>query len=582
MRRVHHAAWPQDDKHWRVQWLGAIEKGYVPSEYLINVLIATHGEASNRQESTKIIQVGLGAMPDLEIGSVWQNGYKQYIAGDEHRDFTISMSDGALKQIDARFQISHDISARRYLIPPNAYKIGAEMLGSQCLVTVPLSNTPSLIIPCTEIARGWFFRSTNITLKLTNSAPTDTFSSIYDPDQSGIAQNGGWRVHLRSTTQNSDAAIAAMLACDQLARDRVRLILNSIVKGSVERRPVFLAARPPVNGTHKIRVRGKWIRSGGVDRFLVFSLVEIPFPAHAGPIYFSREGAREGKTSVIHNFDLVPDAAAKPSSCGTPSLRHYAEPSLKKRPTHAKFEPPSFIGADDILNVQTPLGRHVELGLTTEPGAILDEHSTGEGDYSEEGPRPLRYVSGNELIERVRHRESLPPGFEVFKAVMEVVDGSDSFAAELVDDFEFANALTGGECCEFPERVKNKYIRWARINLSARRFMVYRIRAPRIIAFTIEIESKPKENYTLAVVATRSGRQPSETDIFSLIEECATRRGVWPKKIDALVIKKLKHTRKSVDDFAVAIMQAILDLQPVTDEEQVDGLVTDHQYKQRS
>ena len=75
---------PDDDRLWRIEWIGGV--GYntsVPSEPLIDVTLAQlpkgernplSGRACSSQVEKRTVKIGVGLLPYIWIGSVWQKG----------------------------------------------------------------------------------------------------------------------------------------------------------------------------------------------------------------------------------------------------------------------------------------------------------------------------------------------------------------------------------------------------------------------------------------------------------------------------------------------------------------------------
>src|SRR5499427_8887686 len=75
---------PDDDRLWRIEWIGGV--GYntsVPSEPLIDVSLAQlpkgernplSGRARSSQVEERTVKIGVGLLPYIWMGSVWQKG----------------------------------------------------------------------------------------------------------------------------------------------------------------------------------------------------------------------------------------------------------------------------------------------------------------------------------------------------------------------------------------------------------------------------------------------------------------------------------------------------------------------------
>lgn len=115
------------------------------------------------------VRTGIGQLPALHIGQRWQD---QKVVDPAHaHEFrgVMDFSPENWRIISAGEQLPSTTGHnRRYLIPPYVYRLDAATLGSRCLGVHHDGVNDAVIIPCLEIARTWYLRSTALTLRLTS------------------------------------------------------------------------------------------------------------------------------------------------------------------------------------------------------------------------------------------------------------------------------------------------------------------------------------------------------------------------------------------------------------------------------
>ena len=135
---------PADDRYWRVDSFGAILRNpNIPSEPFIQIVISPFVDnnlhtkepkdlisinATNDDERQSI-EIGVGQLPFISIGSIWKNGYIQaFKAGTEEVIYNVHIVNENIKIINANHKIDG-----KYLVPPNFYKFGKEGLYSKLI-----------------------------------------------------------------------------------------------------------------------------------------------------------------------------------------------------------------------------------------------------------------------------------------------------------------------------------------------------------------------------------------------------------------------------------------------------------------
>ena len=125
---------PCDDRYWRVDWFGAIERNpNVPSEPFSQIVISPliqnesiHSTAkhlasthvTNYDEQT-VIRIGVGQLPFISIGSIWLNGQCQAAKAGQTKLLHIHINEHTTKYISGNHKIKE-----KNLVPYEAYRMG--------------------------------------------------------------------------------------------------------------------------------------------------------------------------------------------------------------------------------------------------------------------------------------------------------------------------------------------------------------------------------------------------------------------------------------------------------------------------
>jgi hypothetical protein len=223
---------PQDDHLWRIEWIGGI--GYnasAPSDPLIDVCLAQlpDGETdplstrSRSSQSKGTVKIGVGLLPYIAIGSVWQqrrpvltdlSAYRQRLRIDTSLCRTVALGD-----------VTSSVNA----IPRSSYLFGASWphVRRTLLVAVEQAGDPyAVMVPTAELIRFYYAPSTRLAQALFWGEYKDTF----DAERSGVFEDGAVKVHLRRWIEDQDAWTLARYICSPvMQREASRLYRDAQV-----------------------------------------------------------------------------------------------------------------------------------------------------------------------------------------------------------------------------------------------------------------------------------------------------------------------------------------------------------------
>jgi hypothetical protein len=194
-------AFPDDDLLWRIEWIGGV--GYntsVPSEPQIDVCLAQlpKGEknplsarARSSQVEKRTVKIGVGLLPYVWIGSVWQKRRPVITNLSAYRG-RVSIDATSLRMVALGMATSRDNA-----IPRSSYLFGASWpnVCRTLLVAVEQDGDPyAVMVPTAEIIRFYYGPST----RLAQALFWGEYHNMFNADRSGVFKEGVVRVHLLS------------------------------------------------------------------------------------------------------------------------------------------------------------------------------------------------------------------------------------------------------------------------------------------------------------------------------------------------------------------------------------------------
>lgn len=254
---------------WRLQWLGRINRNdNVQTEPTIEVILHPIG---NEKQKPITPLIGVGQLPLLTIGSIWENKYKiAETSGDIISIPSININQHTTDIIDAWEHFPND--KNKYIIPPYEWSTKSP---THCLA-IHYNNDPyGIIIPCAELARFYYCRSTDLSLAAFNGIYNSELHKIVNPQETDLTANPP-SIHLRKWFSNKDAWVIGRILLSHEAKQGVNLIYKSIqAYASNKGMPAPFKCDLPFfgNTTLKARVHKIQLPNGDV-RYLVLELIE--------------------------------------------------------------------------------------------------------------------------------------------------------------------------------------------------------------------------------------------------------------------------------------------------------------------
>ena len=295
---------------WKLQWLGRINRNdNVQTEPTIEVSLQS---LDDKDEVIINRNIGVGQLPLLTIGSVWENSVKTNDAfGRVVTLSNILINDRQTKIFNIRKSLSD--TEMKFIIPRSEWPV----LSSNC-VALEYNNDPyGIIIPCAEIARFYYCRSTDLSLAAFNGAYKLDLNKIINPAETTLDSNPP-SIHLRKWFANNDAWVIGRILLSPIAKQGVNYIHNSIQayrsnsnQQNTETPAPFKCNFPFVGTTTlKARVHETKAPDGSV-RYVVLELIQCSGAFPYSDLEVGRDNPGSGDKSA-DDLDPESDGTEKP------------------------------------------------------------------------------------------------------------------------------------------------------------------------------------------------------------------------------------------------------------------------------
>ncbi|MGH8371728.1 MAG: hypothetical protein ACRETO_03225 [Gammaproteobacteria bacterium] len=551
-------SWPQDENLWQIQCFGELDNAPgVPSELAQHLLLKLVPEPGREQPDlrTRIVQAGSGLTPSLFIGQRWRNQRFEGVERFSKFDDEVLFGDEHWRFLDGTTMVGDN----QYLIPAFKYSL-APMSRVPFLAISHRGVRDALLIPCSEVTRAWYFRSTALVHRFTE-APLDEegLDRFCRLDHSGTATDGNWVVEARTGFSETDLPVVAMLRCNQLAFQRAKRLMDSLAEAVLRGAPRYIRSLPPLDGRWRFKGDGIPFYSGGVKRFLMLRITYAPFPENPGVLHGDLESSNNSidlgrielkETKWPRKQQRHATENDKVSNNGEPYLdqsqiyEYGALPQLYNMPAFKKLPPRE--------QTTTNVGRE-------NPVAPEGDASTGQGNYVEDGSAPF-----NVKDDKPQRRAILAADFTELLSLAEELNKFPHFNCKpVIKSREFAGTDAAPRSL-FRVQGKRKR-RWTEIELRPRQFMALEITGDGKYFYAIEIERRLKpsssdtkgECFALGILMAEDGGELDIGRFEEIMTEVAARRGVWPKSLRGIRLQKADHRSTSIAGFAALVANKI-------------------------
>lgn len=565
---------PKDNDSWRIEWFGGIAYNpHVPSEHQIEVALARvppsagskiHPKYLPLRTERRNVQVGIGYLPYLALGTLWQEGHP------DSRELMISEKSFQI-DVDKQDFISADTRVNGgWVISPSKYPFGDNWpaLKDTMLVAIEYGGDPyGLLIPALELFRFYYATSTD----LTKAACWGDIQQTYDHKESGRLSDGNFKVHLKQNLSKHDAwTLARYIESPemqyQIKQFHRQIPVAQINAGSIPVTPVrAVKCGFPFSGRTTIRGRAINVSSdGATPRWLVLRLTGCAYPLPFGDVVadwddnyinipINEHDEEEGSGVEIHV--RPPGKERKPVK----KLESSAEPSRRWKPLEIQLPEDRFDGLKRRILITAPgKERKVHFRVVSTAKEIIEGLGSGDGTWGESNLKRVRLLNipREETQQPPKQKKPLPVDIANFMAAMHLLREKHGFTGSFIGVSDNDIHVDGSVFSTFPRRNPdtNRMLKWPVLdNGELRRLVVARIVSNGKIAYALEMERGAEtENYSTLVVALKGFGEISRTEWKKFLQQCILNKR-WPIKSETRHMRRATLSHKglvSVEVFA--------------------------------
>ncbi|MDO6426566.1 hypothetical protein Q4489_06045 [Thalassotalea sp. 1_MG-2023] len=559
---------PADDRYWRVDWFGAIERNpHVTSEPFVQIVISPFIQNKDIHSSSKklasthvtdykdqcVIKIGVGQLPLISVGSIWLNGYCQTIkAGKQERFYNLLINDKTIRMVSGNHK-----EEDKNLIPYDGYRTGKGFMAN--LIAVERDNDPfGLLIPAMELIRFYYAVSTDMAHVIFSGDLKHQPRNILNPEKCGfLEEEDRCILHLRQHLSDEDGwVIGRILACDE-AWQGATLPHDAMMRDSLNTKFSHPESGFPFSGFTNLKVRGKYIKAQDSNsksgwRYLVLGIehCSAPFPFEnltAGRDNDPTQSEGEDEISDADKATAFPAARHKTSD-GKKSFQNTDEPDQAKTKEHIPLPTDRFgaIAGKKVDRPEKDQCRYISRLRNVPKEDESKNLGTGQGN-----------LDGSEIarghVDQTRtRRKALPASFETFKEAIELLNQTEGVQASLRPEEEVIEYI--------PLTKPANKKQWSYLDSSTR------TRRHVIIAdiyfhhrwySLMEFELRKSDKCKVALISNSNGEYYSNHQINYLLIQLANEKGIWKNcsifTEKAINIITMKHTWPSEAQFCKAI-----------------------------
>ncbi|MHA6847220.1 hypothetical protein [Ralstonia syzygii] len=548
---------PKDGRIWRLDWFGAVERNYdIPTEPYVQVVISPLRQgatdyASNNSvvhDDRKTILIGVGQLPLLSIGSLWQEGHCLLDRAGKTTTFErLEISTDTTQVVPASL-----VEEGQQLIPFNAHRIGGAGMGSKCIAISWKGDPYGVLIPISEIVRFYYATSTDLAHALFSGAFRHDLHSLINTAKSGYVEAENRCVlKLRQHLEDEDGWIIGRILNSEEAWHGATLLHDTLMKESANHRRVHMETTFPFAGATNLTVHYKPIMSMGRWRHLVFAIdrCTAPFPFKNLTILRDNDNNQADPSTDLPEDEkrlAFMQVAGSQSQIGKAQLQSQRAGSNTFLPV--KLALPTDRFADIAGKVpDKPLKESCQYksgDMKTFRPVTVDELSTGGGTGTEQN------VARAKVVGSIARRSGLPQSFESFVSVIAELNKLPDVSAAVrspADGTEFIPLLK-------PARTKQ----WSYLDSKTkarRRAIVADACASTANFCLIEFEWREGESYKLGLVGKTDATRLSNAELHEILLSLAKAEGCWEnaKISTGIDVQTLKHTWPTAADCASSL-----------------------------
>jgi hypothetical protein len=545
-------AFPDDDLLWRIEWIGGV--GYntsVPSEPQIDVCLAQlpKGEknplsarARSSQVEKRTVKIGVGLLPYVWIGSVWQKRRPVITNLSAYRG-RVSIDATSLRMVALGMATSRDNA-----IPRSSYLFGASWpnVCRTLLVAVEQDGDPyAVMVPTAEIIRFYYGPST----RLAQALFWGEYHNMFNADRSGVFKEGVVRVHLRRWLEDEDSWTLARYICSPLMQSEVSELYrnlqvyqinspNLISRPDQALRCGFPFAGPTTIQGICLRLPGP--TPEGPPRWLVLRIerCSAPFPFDLVIVDRDNSSAR-GPNVEDENLIAAWAKTEKPESevekqtpevfCSNEEPRRGLEP-LRIDLIENRFE---YLSGKALLKEEKVLQHYRHIPMKADANQMLTGLGTGQGTWGTSNLLLTKLTTVPTPAPKRRDAPVLPANLETFVKAIELLAEQRSCEVGLIGLGRGDSSFGPHTLASFPthDPRKGKRIAWAWIKREKRprRVAIAEVGLENKFAYALEIE-RTNQEHSILVLAREDSQRIAADRLQAIMLMCALKRGWVPEE----------------------------------------------------
>ena len=580
---------PHDGRIWRVDWFGEVSRNpEVPSEALVETFISplrtdpskTDPSANSAVEHSerKGIEIGVGQLPYVHIGSLWKNGERMEIrAGTSDTFVNIDIGPKTVLLVRA-----DKTEGGIPLIPPNYYRLGSKSaLSSFCLVVRRKNDPYGIIIPVMEAIRFYYASSTDLARAIFNGEFPQNPDFLLNREKSDldIVNEDGkelkiFRFFPRRHMSDYDGYTVGRILFSDVANRNVQRIFNSMMKNKMNEGLSLPESGFPFIGTTTLNVHRKRIKCGDLWRNLVLTIdwCSGPFPFDRLSVEWNRGGHSPGEYAESNPLILSREGrqVSPPKNSGNMTIRSDRDPAILAGIVQYTL-PSDRFGAMDGKSIIKVDPEDVE----EEPGeeevrlAALDlpitSYGTGEGSYGKSHSAPLEFVEDKNPGSDVKAFLS----FQIFIDALPILNKATGIQAVFRVVGEPASPR--GVTSFFPANRYHPQSHWEYLRFRTkqkRRAIIVDIALQNRHFCVVEIERRETENYKTYLFYVPDYSKLEDKTVRSVLEHLVKKEGRLKDEdsIPGIQWDSLIHTWENAEECGEKIMRKIMGMEPLPEE----------------
>lgn len=572
-------AFPNDGRPWRVDWFGSVHlNSKIHDEPTIEVIIspfigdrnnpsALRAVVSNEQNT---IRVGVGQLPIIYIGSIWQNQMPLPLHDFRYDQKTfqqISISPETTQFIKSDYK-------ENGIFRPDMYRVGPKTGNNARCLCVNYQNDPfGIIIPVAEIIRFYYAQSSAFARILFNGEFCETSEVLYNGQESFLDEDGFAAIKLRMIFSDNDAWVAARIAFSEIANKNAKRIHETLLLNSRNEHMALPEVGMPFIGITTLKAHTKRIQSlDGRWRYLVLWLnsCSAPFPFERLTVIRDNDGRPPENTA---NEDERIDSGwpkKKPKDENDGEIKDDEPPSDDYEPTKFTIDCNRFSYLENKFLEKFPKERSKYKAGRQKPFLVEgnpDGYSTGGTTAGKSNTAPGNFnvdpASGGQETDATRY--AMPVSFNGYIEGLNELASRDGFTYRMVKASDEIASLPFGQASYFPTSYNGERLLWSyykyrpKAERERRQVLIAEVQYGARIFYFMEIQRRETEHYTMLMAYGVAFQQFSQTTLNEILLDCARNDGKW---LDDTVLReyrrhKIKHSWDSSEKFADKIIELL-------------------------